>query len=87
MIHAEDTIEKNAPFTIIGTVGVSSTSASSSPKVETKKEEKKTTFSSGVTNDFSKPNNTISLDPIEPVVPSTVESKNSGGLFFFCFFF
>lgn len=33
----------------------------------------------GVTNDFSKPNNSISLDPVEPTYPSTEESRNSGG--------
>eukprot|EP01080_Neovahlkampfia_damariscottae_P010159 gene10159-2579_t len=76
MIHAEGTIEKTAPFTIIGTVGASSTVEK---KQEEKQEKKIETFASGVTNDFSKPNNTLSLDPIAPVVPSTVESKNSGG--------
>lgn len=41
--------------------------------------EKKIKVVNGVTNDFTKPNNTISLSPIEPVYPSTEESRNSGG--------
>lgn len=34
---------------------------------------------STVTNDFSKPNNTISLAPLQPAVPGNVESRNCGG--------
>merc|ERR1719445_2053295 len=32
-----------------------------------------------VTNDFSKPNNTISLAPLQPAVPGEVQSRNCGG--------
>jgi len=33
----------------------------------------------GVTTDFTKPNNTISLAPLQPTVPSETQSRNSGG--------
>lgn len=32
-----------------------------------------------VTNDFSKPNNTVSLAPLQPPVPGNVQSRNCGG--------
>lgn len=32
-----------------------------------------------VTNDFSKPNNAVSLAPLQPAVPGKGESRNSGG--------
>jgi hypothetical protein len=75
MIHAPDTIEKTAPYAIIGTIG--ETVKTAPPKVESKPQV--VVQSSKVTNDFTKPNNTISLDPIAPTVPSTTENKNSGG--------
>jgi len=33
----------------------------------------------GVTNDFTKPNNTIALHPLQPTHASEVASRNSGG--------